>query len=169
MSQTGTRIAALVAVMAAIPFAHMLDLGYAPLNPEPWIVTALFALAGLLLGWLVAPRRSFAAVYAFVIYWFVDANIYDGGWLLAVPSLVVIFGLGLFMARIESWALPVTAVFAVMFSITAVVKTQPAPIEWRGAIPAADPAAPRRSARCRLRLGESCLCTRILLGTRAQA
>ena len=28
-----------------------------------------------------APRRSFAAVYAFVIYWFVDANIYDGGWL----------------------------------------------------------------------------------------
>ena len=137
MTRNQMRALCLVALTAVIPFGHMLDMGYSWKNPEPWVVTAGFAVIGLILARLSVASRAFGPVFAFVLYWFLDANVYEKGLLLAIPLLAVIFTFAFALRRVEDWALPAATVFAVMFSATAVLKPHAASLTWSGPDPVA--------------------------------
>jgi hypothetical protein len=123
----------LFTVMLAVPFSVMLSSGYRVTNFEPWVVSALFGFAGLCLGWLVSRRTwAFALTYSMAIYWFIDANIFDSGWLIGLPSLGIVFGLMFLMRWIEEWAVPVTSMFALLFSATAILNSHTPTLLWTG-------------------------------------
>ena len=121
-----TRVVCLAALMAAIPFAHMLDLGYAASTMEPWAISLGLGLIGAVLGLITARTWVFGPVFALALYWFADANIYDRGVLLAVPILVVMAAFAVALRRIEEWALPMVTVFAVLFSFSSILQSAPA-------------------------------------------
>ncbi len=147
------RVACLAAVMAAIPFGHLLNLGYSPMDLEPWVLALVMALIGVILGALTVYNRAFGPVYALAVYWFADVYIYDKGVLLALPLFAFIFALALAFRRIEDWALPGSAVFAVMFSFSAILQGSPQTLKWTGAAEVIS-VAPGRPALVHLVLDE---------------
>lgn len=148
------RIWSLSAIFAATPFSILLSSGYRTNSFEPWLVTAVFAGFGFVVGCLV-HRKTWAFSIAFFLaaFWFLDANIYEQGWFIGLSCLVVLFGFLFFMRQIEEWAVPAAATFAILFSATALVKPHAPTLVWSGSQDIAS-AGPERPALMHIVLDE---------------
>lgn len=119
------RIACLVAVLAAIPGAHLIDMGYPLLSLEIATVTGAFAVAGLLLGLCVARRPlMFYPILGFALAWF--ASVY---WIssmyLEVAAIALAFTVfPLLMRRHENMFLPGATAFFVFWFVSVVFQPE---------------------------------------------
>ncbi|MEM8773637.1 MAG: hypothetical protein AAGF53_01310 [Pseudomonadota bacterium] len=103
---------------AALPFTHLLDVGYRLPSFEVWSVSALYFLLGASLSNLLSrfslqPIVAATTLFAFGCVYFVNAA------KLSTPVLFVLFFLILILLiRMGKSLIPVAAVFAVVFSLS---------------------------------------------------
>lgn len=108
-------------ILGALPFTHLLDLGYSFLSFEVWGASFLFFCAGVLLAALFARLRSLYVLTTFLLYAFASVYFFDTSALspffLISCSLLVL----LVIRKTETSVLPVLATFSIIFSLSNVI------------------------------------------------
>lgn len=138
MESRALRIACLMAVLAAIPGAHMIDMGYPLLSLEIAAVTGTFAVAGLLVGLLVARwPLAFYPVLGFALAWFASVYWISNMYLEVAAIALAFTAFPLLMRRHEQVILPGALAFFLFWSVSVVF--QPQRLILSPPIAAADP------------------------------
>lgn len=108
-------------IVGALPFTHLLDLGYSFLSFEVWATSFLFLFTGALLATLFARLGVlfvFATLsgYAFASVYFVNTSSFTP---LVVTSVFLLAAVAI--RKTEKSALPVLATFAIIFSLSNII------------------------------------------------
>ena len=108
-------------VFAALPFTHLLDLGYSFLSFEVWATSVLFFSVGAALAFAFARLGLLFLLSTGVLYAFVSVYFFSTAEIQPIILVAIVLPYLLLLRRFETAVLPVVATFAMIFSLSNVI------------------------------------------------
>ena len=118
MSAARSDVISIGLVLAALPFTHLLDLGYSFLSFEVWAASVSFLLIGMALVYGASRLGQQSALAALSVFVFASVYFINTAMLSPLLLMVMFLLLWVLLRRIGPTVMPVAATFAVIFSLS---------------------------------------------------